>query len=75
MCLYLYLCLCLYVRVCARACACAGHPYVIADCGGAVEESVCNECGAAIGGAQHRVRGDNRTVRSAQELLRPHASP
>ncbi len=34
-----------------------------------MEEGACNECGARIGGAQHRVRGDNRTVRSVQELL------
>ncbi len=48
----------------------AGHPYVIADCGGAMEEAACHECGARIGGTQHRVRADNRTVRSTGELLR-----
>ena len=26
-----------------------GHIYAIADCGGATEESACNECGALIG--------------------------
>jgi hypothetical protein len=26
-----------------------GHIYVITDCGGAMEESKCNECGALIG--------------------------
>jgi hypothetical protein len=37
-----------------------GHVYAIADCGGATIESQCNECGAAIGGANHRLRADNR---------------
>jgi hypothetical protein len=36
-----------------------GHPYVIADCGGAMVESVCNECGERIGGANHSLRADN----------------
>mmetsp|Transcript_39334 Transcript_39334/g.60125 ORF Transcript_39334/g.60125 Transcript_39334/m.60125 type:complete len:111 (-) Transcript_39334:142-474(-) len=30
-----------------------GHPYVIGDCGGAMERSTCPTCGASIGGAQH----------------------
>ncbi len=33
-----------------------GHPYVIADCGGATMESTCPECGAVIGGEGHRLR-------------------
>ena len=36
-----------------------GHTYVIADCGGAVTESICPECGARIGGTYHRLRTDN----------------
>ena len=36
-----------------------GHIYSIGECGGAVSESVCNECGSRIGGAQHRLRVDN----------------
>jgi len=36
-----------------------GHPYVIADCGGAMEESACPECGARIGGAQHALTQGN----------------
>ncbi|KAJ9441258.1 hypothetical protein DIPPA_32291 [Diplonema papillatum] len=36
-----------------------GHPYVIADCGGAVIESKCPDCDAVIGGAGHRTRDDN----------------
>jgi hypothetical protein len=37
-----------------------GHVYVIGDCGGATEESTCNECGAKIGGGSHRLRQDNQ---------------
>lgn len=33
-----------------------GHYYVITECGGAMIESKCNECGATIGGGSHRVR-------------------
>lgn len=39
-----------------------GHVYAIGNCGGAMEESVCRECGVAIGGQQHRLRGDNQHV-------------
>lgn len=37
-----------------------GHIYAIGECGGAMQESKCNECGAAVGGASHRLRSDNR---------------
>ena len=37
-----------------------GHIYAIADCGGAVMEAKCHECGATIGGGNHRLRSDNR---------------
>lgn len=33
-----------------------GHYYVITECGGAMQEGKCNECGATIGGGNHRVR-------------------
>ncbi|KAI9551691.1 hypothetical protein GHT06_022027 [Daphnia sinensis] len=36
-----------------------GHIYVIGECGGAMQESKCNECGAKIGGGSHRLRSDN----------------
>lgn len=36
-----------------------GHPYFIGECGGAMEESKCNECGAPIGGRNHTLRADN----------------
>ena len=35
------------------------HPYVIGDCGGAVESRACPECGARIGGMNHRLESDN----------------
>ena len=38
-----------------------GHPYVIGECHGATVVSRCNECGAEIGGTQHRLRADNTT--------------
>jgi len=36
-----------------------GHVYCITECGGAMEESKCPECGARIGGANHALLGDN----------------
>ncbi len=30
-----------------------GHVYAIGDCGGAMQESKCPECDAAIGGSNH----------------------
>ncbi|KAI9376610.1 hypothetical protein BJX61DRAFT_255560 [Aspergillus egyptiacus] len=32
-----------------------GHPFTIGECGGAMQESTCPECGARVGGHQHRV--------------------
>ncbi|KAF4520803.1 hypothetical protein B566_EDAN002381 [Ephemera danica] len=40
-----------------------GHPYIITECGGAMHESTCNECGAGIGGGSHRLRDDNSHFR------------
>ena len=36
-----------------------GHIYNISQCGGAIEETLCPECGCAIGGTSHRFRDDN----------------
>ncbi|KAK2717012.1 NFX1-type zinc finger-containing protein 1-like isoform X2 [Artemia franciscana] len=36
-----------------------GHIYCIGDCGVAMMESRCNECGEIIGGESHRLRSDN----------------
>lgn len=35
------------------------HVYCITECGGAMVESNCPECGARIGGGGHRLRSDN----------------
>ncbi|XP_060534908.1 NFX1-type zinc finger-containing protein 1-like isoform X2 [Cylas formicarius] len=32
-----------------------GHVYAIGECGGAMQVSKCNECGATIGGTNHRL--------------------
>ncbi|XP_068247242.1 NFX1-type zinc finger-containing protein 1-like [Palaemon carinicauda] len=36
-----------------------GHIYCIGECGGAMQESVCPECKAVIGGGNHALRNDN----------------
>ena len=36
-----------------------GHIYQIGECGGAMQEGSCPECGATIGGSRHRLRDDN----------------
>ena len=37
-----------------------GHFYCIGECGGAMEEANCPECGARIGGQQNSLRADNQ---------------
>ncbi|KAG0352119.1 hypothetical protein BGZ54_002955, partial [Gamsiella multidivaricata] len=36
-----------------------GHTYVIGECGGAMQEAICPECGTPVGGTGHRLLGDN----------------
>eukprot|EP00796_Vickermania_ingenoplastis_P010581 gene10580-7349_t len=36
-----------------------GHLYAIGECGGAMQEAKCPECGATVGGTQHRVQETN----------------
>ena len=36
-----------------------GHIYTIGDCGGAMVEATCHECGAKIGGTDHRSAAGN----------------
>mmetsp|Transcript_34973 Transcript_34973/g.70754 ORF Transcript_34973/g.70754 Transcript_34973/m.70754 type:complete len:362 (+) Transcript_34973:973-2058(+) len=38
-----------------------GHPYFIGNCGGAMEEGICLECGEAVGGSGHRLLASNRS--------------
>ena len=37
-----------------------GHPYCITECGGAMQEATCPECGAPIGGRNHQLHHDNQ---------------
>ncbi|KAG4081169.1 hypothetical protein HA402_014617 [Bradysia odoriphaga] len=36
-----------------------GHIYCIGECGGAMQQSKCPECGSIIGGSSHRLVSDN----------------
>lgn len=45
-----------------------GHTYAIADCGGAVIESQCPECGATIGGTHHRLSSGNEVDPEFREI-------
>jgi hypothetical protein len=40
-----------------------GHPFTIGECGGAMEESKCPECGERIGGQNHRLNSTNAVAR------------
>lgn len=40
-----------------------GHYYVIGECGGAMQVSKCNECGAKIGGQNHALLPNNQLAR------------
>jgi hypothetical protein len=36
-----------------------GHPYAIGECGGAMQQSSCPECGAVVGGGSHQLAAGN----------------
>eukprot|EP00804_Cyclotella_cryptica_P021863 CCRYP_000836-RA/>CCRYP_000836-RA protein AED:0.40 eAED:0.12 QI:0/0/0/0.5/1/1/6/0/1669 len=42
-----------------------GHPYFIGECGGAMVQSNCIECGAPVGGSSHTLLGTNRRAGGA----------
>lgn len=48
-----------------------GHIYVITECGGAMVQGKCNECGAAIGGGHHTLRSDNQLAREMDGATYP----
>ncbi|CAG5118745.1 unnamed protein product [Candidula unifasciata] len=48
-----------------------GHIYAIGECGQAMEESVCPECKAKIGGANHQLLTDNAWAPDMDEAERP----
>jgi hypothetical protein len=39
-----------------------GHPFAIGDCGGAMQESRCPECGECIGGGDHNLLDSNKVL-------------
>ena len=39
-----------------------GHIYVITECGGAMEKSKCPDCGAVIGGENHKLAEGNQVA-------------
>jgi len=39
-----------------------GHIYTIGECGGAMEQAICPECGSAIGGVDHRREEGNNVA-------------
>ncbi|KAG8908575.1 hypothetical protein FRC01_007332 [Tulasnella sp. 417] len=47
-----------------------GHVYVITECGGAMEESRCPECGCAIGGQSHTLNRTNTRAMDYENLAR-----
>jgi hypothetical protein len=46
-----------------------GHLYFIGNCGQAMQESRCNECGVPIGGTHHQLLQSNRSARERIEGL------
>ncbi|KAF5314903.1 hypothetical protein D9619_007516 [Psilocybe cf. subviscida] len=47
-----------------------GHPFVITECGGAMQISTCPECGVEIGGGSHRLLDSNTTAPEFEAELR-----
>ncbi|KAL5364485.1 hypothetical protein BJX96DRAFT_187908 [Aspergillus floccosus] len=47
-----------------------GHPFTIGECGGAMELSRCPECGAAVGGRDHRTATGVTHARDLETELR-----
>lgn len=47
-----------------------GHPYFIGECGGAMQEGRCIECGERIGGSSHRLLASNRSSTAVADALR-----
>ncbi|KAI3610997.1 hypothetical protein WG66_013798 [Moniliophthora roreri] len=45
-----------------------GHPFVITECGGAMQVSRCPECGATIGGSNHSLDSSNTRAREFEEI-------
>lgn len=52
-----------------------GHIYAIGECGGAMEESKCPDCGAKIGGRQHTLTEGNSHAGEFDGSSRPAWDP
>ena len=49
-----------------------GHFYVVGECGGPMEQSVCPECRARIGGQHHVPEQGNVAVNNINEIFHPN---
>lgn len=49
-----------------------GHTYTIGECGGAMLESRCPECGKAVGGSHHTLNASNTVARGFLEEVGAH---
>ncbi|KIJ51765.1 hypothetical protein M422DRAFT_203039 [Sphaerobolus stellatus SS14] len=47
-----------------------GHPFVITECGGAMERARCPECGEEIGGSRHSLLASNSRATEFEAMLR-----
>lgn len=46
-----------------------GHPYFIGECGGAMQEATCIECGERVGGGGHALLGTNRSSTLVRDAI------
>ncbi|KAJ7072084.1 hypothetical protein C8F01DRAFT_1044463 [Mycena amicta] len=51
-----------------------GHVYVITECGGAMQTSVCPECGSTIGGRSHQLDAQNMPAAEFEAMAREAGS-
>ena len=61
------------VVICAAAVGCRcpnGHFYTIGNCGGAMQEATCAECGERIGGTSHTLRAGNQRADDLLQRMR-----
>lgn len=47
-----------------------GHTFVITECGGAMQQGRCPECGAVIGGSDHTLDSSNTRATDFEDLVR-----
>ena len=49
--------------------------YAVEQCGGAMEQGRCNECGEAIGGGSHTLLNTNSTAAEFEGVLHRNGVP